>query len=128
MNIEIAKDVVVDIRTKVHTNCVVCSPSNTQGLKLEFAFAKDGSVSACFDCGRQYGSYAGILHDGVLSMILDDAMTNCLFAHVCLMFVSCLFHVCFMFPYSIPVNDYNNWLNRRLDILDAFVENGGIIV
>ena len=83
LNIDIAKDIVVDIRTKVHTNCVVCSPSNARGLKLEFHLLVDGSVSAYFNCGRQYESYAGILHGGVLSMILDDAMTNCLFAHEC---------------------------------------------
>ena len=83
MNIEIAKDIVVDIRTRVHANCVVCSPSNTRGLRLEFHPLVNGSVSAYFNCGRQYESYAGILHGGALSMILDDSMTNCLFAHGC---------------------------------------------
>ena len=84
MEAEIIKDIMGNIRAKAHPNCVACSPSNMQGLKLEFAFAKDGSVSAYFNGGRQYESYTGILHGGVLSMILDEAMTNCLFAHDCI--------------------------------------------
>jgi len=83
LDLETVRNVVGDVRTKVHTNCVVCSPSNTRGLRLKFRLLVDGSVSACFNCGRQYESYAGILHGGVIAMILDDSMTNCLFAHGC---------------------------------------------
>jgi acyl-coenzyme A thioesterase PaaI-like protein len=86
-----------DIRTKAHNNCVACGLSNTQGLRLEFHPLEDGSVSAYFNCGRQYESYAGILHGGVLSMILDEAMTNCLFAHECIAITGGL-RVQFRFP------------------------------
>ena len=83
METETVKDILGDIRAEAHANCVACSPSNMQGLKLEFTLSKDSSVSTLFNCGRQYESYTGILHGGVLSMILDEAMTNCLFAHEC---------------------------------------------
>ena len=83
MDIDIAQDVAADIRTRTHTNCVACSPSNPRGLKLDFHLLTDGSVSADFNCGSQYQGYAGILHGGVITMILDEAMTNCLFAHKC---------------------------------------------
>ena len=71
----------VDIRKKAHPNCVACSLSNAYGMQLEFVPSEDGDVAAQFKCGDQYESFPGMLHGGVISTILDSAMTNCLFAH-----------------------------------------------
>jgi acyl-coenzyme A thioesterase PaaI-like protein len=38
-------------------------------------------VEAVFSGGDPYQGYTGILHGGVIAMLLDAAMTNCLFAH-----------------------------------------------
>ncbi|MBN1435961.1 MAG: PaaI family thioesterase [Sedimentisphaerales bacterium] len=65
---------------QVHPDCVVCSPKNTQGLRLNFHSAQDGQVVAEFNFDQNYQGYPGILHGGVVSAILDGAMTNCLFA------------------------------------------------
>ena len=70
----------VDTRNEAHPNCIACSLSNTQGMQLGFVPSDDGGVSAQFKCGDHYEGFPGILHGGVLSMILDGAMTNCLFA------------------------------------------------
>ncbi len=66
---------------RAHPNCIVCSPHHQCGLRLEFVSSDDGSVQAKFDCGRAFEGYPGLLHGGVISSLLDGAMTNCLFAH-----------------------------------------------
>jgi len=65
----------------MHPRCVVCSASNGHGLQLDFRLREDGTVRASFDCARAYEGYTGYLHGGVISALLDGAMTNCLFAH-----------------------------------------------
>ena len=66
---------------RIHKNCVVCGPSNHRGLHLQFTSLEDGSVQASFDCGETFEGYAGSLHGGVISALLDGAMTHCIFAH-----------------------------------------------
>ena len=68
-------------RSRAHPQCVVCSQSDPCGLGLRFSLCKDGSVEANFTCRDCLQGYAGILHGGITSALLDGAMTNCLFAH-----------------------------------------------
>jgi uncharacterized protein (TIGR00369 family) len=63
-----------------HPACIVCRPRAVGGLGLEFHPQADGSVEAEFPGGDAYQGYTGILHGGVIAMLLDAAMTNCLFA------------------------------------------------
>jgi uncharacterized protein (TIGR00369 family) len=63
-----------------HSHCFVCSSANRCGLKLRFILAGDGGVAATFCCSRDREGYEGVVHGGVVSSILDGAMTNCLFA------------------------------------------------
>ena len=72
-----------EIRSQAHSNCVICSPSNSRGLSLKFTASEDGSVEACFDCDAAFQGYAGLLHGGLIASLLDGAMTNCMFAHGC---------------------------------------------
>jgi len=67
-------------RAHAHAACVVCSPANMQGLGLVFVPMSDGSVEATFGCKRFYEGYPDMVHGGVVSSILDGAMTNCMFA------------------------------------------------
>jgi acyl-coenzyme A thioesterase PaaI-like protein len=50
------------------------------GLNLSFHVCRDGRVEGRFRCGYAYQGYTGLLHGGVISSILDGAMTNCLFS------------------------------------------------
>jgi acyl-coenzyme A thioesterase PaaI-like protein len=70
-----------DLRQQHHPNCVVCSPANAFGLKLEFALDDQGIATAKFDCPPHLVGYEGLLHGGIVSSLLDGAMTNCLFLH-----------------------------------------------
>jgi acyl-coenzyme A thioesterase PaaI-like protein len=65
----------------VHSGCVMCGEGNPFGLKLKFVL--DGRDGACavFKGGERFQGYDGILHGGVISAVLDSAMTNCLFLH-----------------------------------------------
>jgi len=68
------------MRDQEHPKCMLCGPSSKSGLKLAFQVNEQDEVTARFDCSEIYQSYTGILHGGMVSMLLDGAMTNCLFA------------------------------------------------
>jgi uncharacterized protein (TIGR00369 family) len=70
-----------ETRAQAHGRCVVCGHVNGHTPRLRFAVADDGSVQATFQPDPAYEGYSGILHGGVISTLLDAAMTNCLFAH-----------------------------------------------
>ncbi|OGV44214.1 MAG: hypothetical protein A2X48_02550 [Lentisphaerae bacterium GWF2_49_21] len=65
---------------RLHPFCIVCGKSNERGLGLSFQVCEDGGVVGRFFCSRNLQGYTGLLHGGVISSILDGAMTNCLFA------------------------------------------------
>lgn len=64
-----------------HPACMVCGARSRSGLGLRFDKQPDGSVVGRFACDANYQSYPDRMHGGVVSMLLDAAMTNCLFAH-----------------------------------------------
>lgn len=68
------------VRDKTHPDCVACSPARF-GLQLQFRLEADGSVACEFPCSRLYQGYPDMLHGGISSLLLDAAMTNCLFMH-----------------------------------------------
>lgn len=68
------------IRLSAHPNCVVCSPGNELGLHLVFTLLEGGGVETSFDCAAIYEGFPGMLHGGVITSLLDGAMTNCLFS------------------------------------------------
>jgi uncharacterized protein (TIGR00369 family) len=63
-----------------HPACVVCASCNAKGLGVRFEVAADGSVRGTFQCDCCYQGYPGRLHGGIIAMLLDAAMTHCLFA------------------------------------------------
>jgi len=63
-----------------HTGCLLCDASNPFGLRLRFGVQPSGAVEAPFDCRGVLRSYPATLHGGVISALLDAAMTNALFS------------------------------------------------
>ena len=47
---------------------------------MDFKVCRNGEVSARFDCNEIFQSYPGVIHGGIISLLLDGAMTNCMFA------------------------------------------------
>ena len=64
-----------------HSRCFVCGDQNGDGLGVSFCPQEDGSVVARFSFDPKFQGYPDRLHGGVIAMILDDAMTNCLLHH-----------------------------------------------
>jgi len=64
----------------MHKNCVVCGSCNDRGLHVRFIPLSGGGVQAFFRCDREFEGYRGKIHGGVISALLDGAMTHCIFA------------------------------------------------
>ena len=80
MTTDLTQTELAKTRERVHSNCVVCDPANKRGLGLEFAVLEEGGVEAEFSCNRLFEGYPNFLHGGVVSSLLDGAMTNCIFS------------------------------------------------
>jgi acyl-coenzyme A thioesterase PaaI-like protein len=68
-------------QTSWHTRCVACGRENSDGLGLHFAVNPEGQVEASFSCRNHFEGFPDSLHGGFVALLLDSAMTNCLFAH-----------------------------------------------
>lgn len=59
----------------VANRCFVCGPDNPVGLRLRFT--RDGeAVTAEFVPREEHVGWEGIVHGGILTAVLDDAMGN----------------------------------------------------
>jgi len=58
----------------------VCGQHGAQGLEVAFRVCADGRVVGRFACRQAFQGYDGFMHGGIISLLLDGAMTNCLFA------------------------------------------------
>jgi len=67
-------------RAAMHPGCVLCGASNPLGFRLQFTVQPDFSIAATFRCPEALESYPGTVHGGVVSALLDAAMTNVLFS------------------------------------------------
>lgn len=98
-------------RSHSHPGCVVCDPSNPYGLKLLCHPDGEGRVSARFQPQPRMVGFTGQLHGGIVSALLDGAMTQCMFA--CdEQAVTAVMHIRFRHP--VP-------LNRELQVF-AWIE------
>ena len=72
--------VTTELSQQCHPACLVCGNDRTDGLAVRFVQQADGSVAAEFDCSATFQGYPDRLHGGFVAMLLDAAMTHCLFA------------------------------------------------
>ncbi|WP_454197712.1 PaaI family thioesterase [Nocardia sp. Marseille-Q1738] len=56
-------------------HCFGCSPHNATGLRLRFTLHPDG-LQARFRLGREFESYPGVVHGGLIGVICDEVMGN----------------------------------------------------
>ena len=77
------KDATKDcLRDKLHTGCFACDPSHLFGLKLRCQLIDDGKrAQAAFTPSAWMRSYAEQIHGGLISTLLDSAMTQFLLLH-----------------------------------------------
>ncbi|MHB8173473.1 MAG: PaaI family thioesterase [Nitrospirota bacterium] len=57
--------------------CFVCGPENQGGLRLEFQLDRESrSLSADFTPAKTWQGYKDVVHGGIISTVLDEAMTK----------------------------------------------------
>jgi len=58
-------------------NCFVCGKNNPNGLRLSFEVNKEKrTLKTTFVASPTYQGWDGIVHGGILSTLLDEAMSN----------------------------------------------------
>jgi len=57
--------------------CFACGTRNPDGLHLEFAF-EDGEVTTSIAFPKKYQGYRNVVHGGLISTVLDEAMVTLL--------------------------------------------------
>ncbi len=61
-------------------NCFVCGEANPRGLQVVFTVnEKERTIEAVHTFSQVYQGYAGRVHGGVLSLLLDEAMVKLAF-------------------------------------------------
>ena len=68
---------------EVESACFVCGPSHPRGLRIRYVRAADGSVAARWTPDRTWQGFPGMIHGGIVSTILDEAMSKAVAASRC---------------------------------------------
>ncbi len=64
----------------LNPHCVVCGHQNPHGLQLTFRVNGNG-VTAEWVPGKNSESFQGVIHGGIISTVLDEAMSKAIIAH-----------------------------------------------
>jgi acyl-coenzyme A thioesterase PaaI-like protein len=61
---------------ETQSTCFVCGPTHPIGLRLKFEADGDRAVSARWTPDRVWEGFRGIIHGGIVSTVLDEAMSK----------------------------------------------------
>ncbi len=61
-------------------HCFVCGSRNPQGLQVTFQRREPGTCSTVWTAGPSHQGYAGLVHGGILSTLLDEVMAHAIIA------------------------------------------------
>jgi uncharacterized protein (TIGR00369 family) len=61
---------------RTQSRCFACGPDHPQGLRLVFDSRAEGGVRADWTPGTQWEGYSGVVHGGIVSTVLDEAMSK----------------------------------------------------
>ncbi len=65
------------MKFETYGNCFVCGENNPEGLKLHFEIDKEKKVlKTTFIAPPKFQGYDGIIHGGIISTLLDEAMAK----------------------------------------------------
>lgn len=59
-----------------YAGCFACGPDNPKGLRMAFTIHLPGRAEIKWTPSGPYEGYPGILHGGVVSTVLDEAMSK----------------------------------------------------
>jgi len=63
--------------------CIVCGPNHPHGLRIRYELAGDGSVAANWIPTPEWEGFRGVVHGGIISTVLDEAMAKAVAATKC---------------------------------------------
>lgn len=64
------------MRAHTHPGCFVCGAENPRGLRIRFDVTGPGTVHAEWTPSPEWEGFRGIVHGGVVSTVLDEAMSK----------------------------------------------------
>jgi uncharacterized protein (TIGR00369 family) len=56
--------------------CVVCGSHNPAGLRIRFSTESAGQVAALWHTSTDWEGFRGVIHGGIVSTVLDEAMSK----------------------------------------------------
>jgi acyl-coenzyme A thioesterase PaaI-like protein len=59
-----------------HSACFACGEDNAKGLRIRYELQKDGEMAAVWMPGAEWEGFQGIVHGGIVSTVLDEAMSK----------------------------------------------------
>ena len=71
------------VSVQFQRTCFACGVDNPHGLQLEFRFDPDGTASASWVPDIQWEGPRGIVHGGIVTTLLDEAMAKAVAATGC---------------------------------------------
>ncbi len=54
--------------------CIGCGPQSEIGLHMRFRVTQDGDVESRVEIPRAYQGWRGVVHGGIVALLLDEAM------------------------------------------------------
>lgn len=64
------------IHVRSQSRCIVCGPDHPHGLRISFNASPDGAVSAEWTPTSEWEGFEGIIHGGIISTVMDEAMSK----------------------------------------------------
>jgi acyl-coenzyme A thioesterase PaaI-like protein len=64
------------LRARTQNGCVVCGQDNSYGLRIQYVLGRDGAISAEWQPTENWEGFEGIVHGGIISTVLDEAMSK----------------------------------------------------
>lgn len=71
---------VVPADARPQSRCIACGPDHPHGLRLKFHAGPDGVAEAEWTPTADWEGFEGIIHGGVVSTVLDEAMAKAVVA------------------------------------------------
>lgn len=71
------------LRARENPACFVCGAANAHGLRIRFLTGGPGIVKAQWQPSPEWEGFQGILHGGVVSTVLDEAMSKAVASTQC---------------------------------------------
>ncbi len=63
-------------RAETQSDCIVCGQDHPRGLRIAYEVDGDGTVTASWTPTKDWQGFRGIVHGGIISTVLDEAMSK----------------------------------------------------